>query len=211
MSSREAILGALMTLLTSSVRSTFTGTASYGSAIIADIASTTGLFPGMPISSERTPSGAVIQSIDSDTQITLSVPADTAGAHVAFITGWRTTGRRVHLWTEVAEQPALFLRNQQDIVSSRPTRMPGKTTLECEAWIYSNAGGDPTAVPAVTLNYLIEAIETVLKPSPGLEVQTLGGLVTHCWIEGAIEKHTGDLDGQAIAVVPINILCPTIL
>jgi hypothetical protein len=39
----------------------------------------------------------------------------------------------------------------------------------------------------------------------------LGGLVTHCWIEGRIEIHPGDLDGQAIAVVPIRMLVPTII
>jgi hypothetical protein len=124
---------------------------------------------------------------------------------------YQTTGRRLILWSQVNEQPALFLRHVADEFPPRPTRMPPKTVIECEAWIYCNAGANPDLAPEVALNALLDGVETALKPAPGIEAQTLGGLVTHCWIEGRVEIHPGDLDGQAIAVVPIKMLVPTIL
>ena len=61
---------------------------------------------------------------------------------------------------------------------------------------------------ATALNGLLDAVEAALNPFP-LEAQTLGGLVTHCWIDGSTDYHPGDLDGQAIAVVPVKVLVPT--
>lgn len=78
----------------------------------------------------------------------------------------------------------------------------------CEAWVYSNSGAAPSAIPSATLNYVLDALMRVLEPDPIREVQTLGGLVHNCWIEGQIELHAGDLDGQAIVVIPIRILLP---
>jgi hypothetical protein len=48
----------------------------------------------------------------------------------------------------------------------------------------------------------------VLAPTGRAETQTLGGLVSHCWIEGRIEMDSGDNDGQAKAIIPIRILVP---
>jgi hypothetical protein len=208
MSGREPIMQALFALLTSSIASTFTGTTAYGSPVITGIPSTAGLFVGLPVTSPRTPSAATILSVDSATQVTRSEAATSAGSSVSFTTGFRTASRRLKLWTDVATQPALFLRSDSEDIAPRAARMPAKATMRCEAWVYSKAGAAPDAVPAATLNYILDAIMRVLEPEPVREVQTLGGLVHHCWIEGQIELHTGDLDGQAIAVVPINILVP---
>ena len=46
---------------------------------------------------------------------------------------------------------------------------------------------------------------------PIREVQTLGGLVRNRWIEGQIELHADDLNGEVIAVIPIYILVPNLL
>lgn len=127
-----------------------------------------------------------------------------------FQPGFQTTGRRLIMWTRCPAQPALFLRNTGDEYPHRPTGMPAKVVMECEAWIYSNAGTDPNIDPATGLNCIIDAVEAIMKPAPGFAVQTLGGLVAHAWIEGKIDMHPGDLDGQAIAVIPIKILVPII-
>lgn len=125
--------------------------------------------------------------------------------------GFRTTGRRVKPLTSVSEYPALFLRHTGDNFAPRATRMPPIVTINCEAWIYSTAGADPSVAPDTALNHLLDAVETALRPGPAFDAQTLGGLVTHCWIEGQIDIHPGDLDGVAIAIVPISILCPNTL
>lgn len=123
---------------------------------------------------------------------------------------YKTSGRRLMLWNLVNEQPALFLRHVGDEFPPRPTGLLSRTMIECEAWIYAKSA-DPDSAPEVVMNGLLDKIETALKPGPAQEAQTLGGLVTHCWIEGRIEIHPGDLDGQAIAVVPIRMLVPTII
>jgi len=207
-SGREPIMQALFSLLTSSIASTFTGATAYGSPIITDIPSTARLFVGLPVTSARTPTTATILSVDSPTQVTLSEPAISTGGNVTFTTGFRTASRRLKLWTDVAAQPALFLRTDSEDIAPRAARMPPRVTMRCEVWIYSKAGAAPDAVPAATLNYILDAVMRVLEPEPVREVQTLGGLVHNCWVEGQVELHTGDLDGQAIAVIPIHILVP---
>lgn len=207
MSTREIVTQALFDLLTSSIATSFTGTASYGSPIITGIADTAGLFVGMPTTSSRTPATAAIASVDGPTQVTLTEAAQSAGT-VQFTTGFRTTSRRLRMPNDVAAQPALFLRNESEDVSPRSARMPMRLTMRCEAWIYSRAGTAADAVPGATLNHILDAITRVLEPLPGRELQTLGGLAHHCWIEGQVELHPGDLDGQALAIIPISILVP---
>lgn len=119
-----------------------------------------------------------------------------------------TTGRRVLPWNKVSSQPALFLRHVGETVADRPTGMPPRTILECEAWIYNKVGDD--TVPDTAMNALLDTVETLLLPPPADDAQTLGGLVQHCWIEGKTEIYPGDLDNQAIAVVPIRVLVPVL-
>ena len=42
----------------------------------------------------------------------------------------------------------------------------------------------------------LAAIDAALAPSALTGLQTLGGLVSHCWIEGKLMKDAGDLDGD---------------
>ena len=125
---------------------------------------------------------------------------------------FNTSGRRLIPWTKVASQPAIFVRHVGDHYAPRGTGLPPKVVMDCEAWLYSNAGKDSLAVPGAALADLLDMVEALLKPAAGApsRAQTLGGAVVHAWIEGKIDVHPGDLDGQAIAVVPISILCPVL-
>lgn len=123
---------------------------------------------------------------------------------------YATTGRRLIHWGQVAEQPALFLRHVGDETPPRPTNRPGRVVMECEAWVYAKRDGDPAATAETPINGLIDAIDLALRPPPGRQEQTLGGMVQHAWIEGRTEIHPGDLDGQAIAVIPLKVLVPVI-
>ena len=123
---------------------------------------------------------------------------------------YKTTGRRLIYWQDVADQPALFLRHVADDTMTTRTGMPPKVVIECEVWLYSQGGSDPDVSPETSLNGLLDGVEIALQPAPGMPAQTLGGLVTHAWIEGKTEMHPGDLGGQAIAVVPVKVLVPVV-
>lgn len=122
-----------------------------------------------------------------------------------------TVGRRLLHWSKVAEQPALFLRHVGDEYPQRRTGMPPRVVMKCEAWIYSKGSADPGVVPEIALNALLDEIEAALQPAPAFAAQTLGGTVTHAWIEGEVLMHPGDLDGQAMALVPVRVLVPSLI
>lgn len=98
---------------------------------------------------------------------------------------FRTSGRRLQLWSKVNSFPALFVQSTGTHYPLRETRqLPPKRTIAAEIWVYTDAGKNPNANPEAALNDIVDAVEVVL--TPGLNgVQTLAGLVSHCWIEGS--------------------------
>lgn len=129
-------------------------------------------------------------------------------AKVGAAAGFATASRRLRHWSDVgpAEQPALF-QVQKSETARRDTGLPPKWTLALDLFVYVHAPDDATAATTV-MNPLIDAIETALAPDPITNVQSLGGLVAHCWIAGKVETDEGVLGGQAVAIVPIEILVP---
>jgi hypothetical protein len=203
----EAIMSALLARLVGAVVVSFTGNTTAGSPTISNLSSVANLFVGLPVFGPDVPFDATIASIGANS-VTLS--DNVAGNHTgaSFSTGFQTTGRRVLLWSKVAAQPALFLRHTatEDVYSNIIT---SATTIHAEVWIYSKAGKDADVAPDTALNYLVDAVRSALQPdNPILRQCTLGGLVNSCRVEGRSEYDPGDLDGQAKAIIPIQILCP---
>jgi len=130
------------------------------------------------------------------------------------VPGFNKTGRRLLHWSEVAhaDQPALFLVQSNQAPQQAGRGLPPKWLLRAELFVYVNVGEDPNAIPAQQLNTLVDAIDVALKPAAGSDlvnnVQTLGGLVSHCWIDGEVEVFDGALGPQAVAIIPIAILVP---
>ena len=120
-----------------------------------------------------------------------------------------TTGRRVRHWTEVNEQPALFLRRTGVVYDSQ--NLMTIRTLICEAWIYCNVGQDPDAAPDETLTELEGHVLDRLAPDVLDDDEarfTLGGLVYWCRPEGRSDMSPGDQGEQAIMRIPILITLP---
>ncbi len=117
-----------------------------------------------------------------------------------------TASRRLRHWSDVgaAEQPALFMAQKSETAEERAP-LPVKWRAMVDFYVYAQAPDELTA-PAIALNPLIDAIEAALAPPASSNVQTLGGLVSHAWIAGKIETDEGVLGGQAVAIVPIEIL-----
>jgi hypothetical protein len=129
-------------------------------------------------------------------------------AKVGSAVGFATASRRLRHWSDVAaaEQPALFQVQKFETVK-RDAGLPAKWTLGVDLFVYAQAPDDATAA-ATVINPLLDAVEAALAPDPASNLQTLGGLVAHCWIAGKIETDEGVLGGQAVAIVPIEILVP---
>jgi len=106
-----------------------------------------------------------------------------------------------------ASQPALFQAEHGESYGEPAKGLPPKRVLDVELYLYARADGGQLG--GAILNRLIEAIEAALAPDDlSGNVTTLGGLVTYCRIEGRVLKEPGDLDDQALAMVPIKILIP---
>ncbi len=130
-------------------------------------------------------------------------------AQAASAAGFVTASRRLRHWSDVgpAEQPALF-QAQKSETAKRTRGLPPRWTLEVELYVYAQAPDELTP-PASVLNPLLDAIEAALAPSGGdsaTNTQTLGGLVSHCWIAGKVQTDEGVLGGQAVAIIPIEIV-----
>ena len=121
-----------------------------------------------------------------------------------------TANRRLRHWADVApaEQPALFMSEKGGEAISKALGAPIVWTLYADFYIYVHSG-DPYAAPQSVLNPLLDALEQALAPEPATGIQNLGlpALVRHAYIAGKIETDEGVLGDQAIAMVPVEILC----
>lgn len=126
-------------------------------------------------------------------------------------TAFTTTNRRLKHWDDVPAnmQPALFMIEHRQMVK-QTKGIPPTWDLELELFVYDNCGGVSGAIPGQRLNYLLDAIDNALAAPYDGGYQTLGGLVSHCWISGTIEiyeGYTGMMD-QSVAIVPVAIRVP---
>lgn len=202
---REAVMTALFNAVVASVATSFNADTSVGSATLLNPTTTAGLFLGLPVVGTGIPSGAVITNLSP---LTLSLPANANGLQVSMSSGFLTTGRRLKFWSDVAAQPALFLRDGDEDLTY-PQIVLQEQVILAELWIYANSGKDPEAVPVILLNNLLDAIQTGFAPDDPMQQRfTLGGLVFWCRISGKVTKSPGDIDGQAIAIVPVEITVP---
>jgi hypothetical protein len=85
--------------------------------------------------------------------------------------------------------------------------LPPKRTLSANWLIYYKPQTAPQTTDPLT-NAIVDGIEAVFAPDSLSGTLTLGGLVAHAWIEGEVFKAAGDLNDQAMIVVPIKLLIP---
>jgi hypothetical protein len=121
-----------------------------------------------------------------------------------------TAERRLRHWSDVApaEQPALFQSQKSEVAAVKALGAPTVWTLGVEFYLYVHSS-DPYQAPATVLNPLIDAVEAALAPAATTGVQDLGlpAMVQHAYIAGKIETDEGALGDQAIAIIPVEILC----
>jgi len=122
------------------------------------------------------------------------------------IPGIETFSRQLKHWSDVpiSSQPALYMAQGNQTVSLEGRGMPPKRSLPVKLYLYSQ-NDDPALQ-----NDLLDAIENALEPdrNHGETTLTLGGLASHCRIEGEIETDEGLLGSQAVAIIPVSIFVP---
>jgi hypothetical protein len=138
--------------------------------------------------------------------------------HAKLASGYVTMSR-THVLPPILtpdQQPALFVVQGRETRAPRPQGLPGKITLSGFLILYfqspvpmTDPTGQETVNGATQLNAMLQAIDVALLPDniPGGTL-TLGGLVTHCWIEGDTDMDTGIYTSQGAAIIPIRILVP---
>jgi hypothetical protein len=121
-----------------------------------------------------------------------------------------TTSRRVRHWADVtpAEQPCLIMEELRETGEIKALGAPTVWKLSADLGIYVHSS-DPYVSPSTKLNPLIDAVEAALAPSPVTGILNLGmpGVVQHAYIAGEIQKTPGVDGDQAVAIIPVEILC----
>jgi hypothetical protein len=126
---------------------------------------------------------------------------------VAGVTTWQTIQRKVLTFEQVTPgmQPACFVANHsEDWTWTSETLV--RVFMTATLYVMVNTKG--AAVPGQWVNLVMDAIATALAPPASSDRQTLGGIVRHCRIKGRVLVDAGDVDGQALLLVPVELLLP---
>lgn len=121
--------------------------------------------------------------------------------------------RRLKLFNAIdpSMQPAAFVVQHREGYNQRGAGLPPRRWLECGVWCYAPTG-DPSVIGDDLLDLMETAIEDVLGPDdPVTNNLTFGGLCEWCKVDresNLFIRDPGDLDGQALLVLPVRILLP---
>ncbi len=126
-------------------------------------------------------------------------------AKISAAPGFVTMSRRLKHWTDVppSQQPALYQSQRKELAEQADGR-PVRWIFELDLLVYVNVSTDK--LPSTALNTQVDAVLATLVPDNQMTGKcTLGGVVTHAWVEGTIETDEGTLGNQAVAIIPIRI------
>ena len=108
-----------------------------------------------------------------------------------------------------SQLPALLIWEQNEATRHEGLGIPPTRTWSAWLVVYFQ-NPDATVAGATIINPILDGIEAALAPNIVTGKQTLGGLVSHAWIEGPSTVALGDIDTQGFggAVVEVHILVP---
>lgn len=125
-----------------------------------------------------------------------------------------TTGRFLIPVTDIDPErmPALFLLQHGENWVRKGRGIPAIRTLHCSFVMYAWTPEHAYTYPATLINTMMDVLDDAIEMNgtPG-NVQTLGGLVNHVYIEGQVQVIEGQLGaGQqaSVLVAPITMLLP---
>lgn len=136
----------------------------------------------------------------------------TFGVAINGVTTWLTVSRRLQLWTDVdpKQQPAAFLVEHDETDQYRGLGLD-RRRLNPKVWCYARTD-NPNDIGGSFLNTMLDAFDATFGPSSmdnfSTGSNTLGGLVYLCRFEGRVFKDPGDIDNQALLIVPLLVEMP---
>ena len=122
-----------------------------------------------------------------------------------------TPSRRLKLWNEVTESqcPALFQfeGGHDNYAWSSMSLLIRSVEVKWFVYVKSSAGKPG----APQLRAILDALDTAMRPSGSdmpTGLNTLGGLVYCARIKGVPIKEPGDLDGDGLAIIEVELILP---
>jgi hypothetical protein len=120
--------------------------------------------------------------------------------------------RRLVLWTKVDtnQRPAIYQFEGDPEDWKWTNKAIPIITISVRLFIYTDAK-DENVIGATQLNNILDALKAAFTPTGRDLAQgkfTLGGLVESCRIKGKVFKDPGDIDGDGLLIVPIEIELP---
>lgn len=122
---------------------------------------------------------------------------------------WNTVGNKLKLYSDVSreQQPAAYVVTHQETSEYRGLGLL-RRRLNLGIWCYCYP--EETTSGADLLDTLMEAFESAfcVPDDPSTGNLTFQGMVYWCRIEGRVFKDPGDIDGQAMMIVPMVVEMP---
>jgi hypothetical protein len=120
------------------------------------------------------------------------------------------TSRQLQLFDTVdsSHQPAAFLIEHAETYEQPGRGIPPRRILTFSIFCYARSQIG-SIVGGTVINNMLLGIENALVADDIMSnLLTLGGLVQWCNIQGVVFKDPGDLDNQAMLIVPIRVVWP---
>ena len=108
--------------------------------------------------------------------------------------------------TTPVNRPCLYVVQVAEHTSQESAFGENRWVLYFTLEVYAQADAASAAVPDTLINAILDGIEFTIQSKPKGMPQTLGGIVTNCWIEGEIVLGTGQIETQLMMLVPIRIV-----
>jgi hypothetical protein len=105
-----------------------------------------------------------------------------------------------------ADRPALYQVQKDELAATAVNGLPLNWKATVDLVLYTTGDTDPGAIPSTELNSLLDAMEAAIRSASTGLAQSLGGIVSHCRIEGKIEIVENVQGAMAMAVVPVEIV-----
>lgn len=128
-------------------------------------------------------------------------------------TTWVSSARRLKMFNQIdpSAQPAVFMVQHREQYRSEGVGRLTRRYLDMGLWCYAPTS-DESIIGDDLLDIMESALEAALAPDdPTRNELTLGGLVYWCRIrrdDNMFIRDPGDIDGQALLVLPVQILIP---